>query len=52
LGFLKISVDFKSGFAALFNGEDVFDRGHDHNGRFESVLSLDVLAGSVRMVVG
>jgi hypothetical protein len=28
----------------------VFDRGRDHNGRFESVLSLDILAGSVRMV--
>jgi hypothetical protein len=51
LGLLKIWVDFQSGFAALFNEDDVFDGGRDHNGRFESALSLDVLAGSVRTVV-
>jgi hypothetical protein len=48
---LKIWVDFESGFAALFNEDDGFDRGRDHNGRFESVLSLGVLAGSAGMVV-
>ena len=50
MGLLKIRVDFESGFAALFNGDDVFDRECDHNSHCELAIRL-ALKGSERMAM-